>query len=434
MTFSFIHCGDIHLGYNQFGIEERFIDFGRAFEAVIDEALSRNVDYFLIAGDFFNRRMINAPTLSQAMDSLHRLRDAGIKTIAIEGNHDKAPYADRESWMRFLAEQDLIYLLSPSYNQGRLVLQEWSAVDKSGSILHFPGVRFVGLGYPGSMAARRLGELKEQLESSEDFTILLLHGAVDRMLHLGGVGTEAILPLRDVIDYAALGHIHERYELDGWVYNPGSLECWDLGEAGKDKGFYYVKCQGKSFEVEHLPSLHREVIKLDIDLTGTSNLESAYQECVQAAGAVLPEQADPVLVQVTLKGKVGFDPYALDSGRIAQLVSERLSVLHVEVVQKLGEQEQMVPEGGLDVEFAALEGLVLNELVESELASTEDVPAEFKGKLVALTRLVHEQALLGDEETIHEAVMVYAQELAQLLDEQSVPKLEQVHAAGGEDN
>ncbi len=59
MRASFIHIADTHLGYEQYGVRERFNDFSRAFWDIIDEALKRPVDFVIIAGDLFNKRAID---------------------------------------------------------------------------------------------------------------------------------------------------------------------------------------------------------------------------------------------------------------------------------------------------------------------------------------------------------------------------------------
>ena len=297
MTISFIHCSDLHLGYNQFGSEERFLDFGRSFFHIVDDAVERQVDYFLIAGDFFNKRMINSRTLSQAIEGLEQLRAAGIQVIAIEGNHDKAPYEDKESWMHFLGERGFIHLLKPTVQDGRLVLD-------ANSVLSFPGIRFVGLGYFGSMTERRLAELQEVLTPSEDFTVLLLHSAADRLLHLGGAALDAFAGLEELVDYVALGHVHERYEVNDLLYNPGAPECWDLGEAHKEKGYYHVIIRNGKKQVEHIPSIRRPIYHIQVDVSGALTLEQVYGRCLQAVLERHAEGNDRALVRLMLEGQV----------------------------------------------------------------------------------------------------------------------------------
>lgn len=50
----FLHCADIHLGYQQYNHKERFNDFGHAFYAVLDVALAEKVDFVILAGDLFH--------------------------------------------------------------------------------------------------------------------------------------------------------------------------------------------------------------------------------------------------------------------------------------------------------------------------------------------------------------------------------------------
>ena len=78
MQALFVHTADNHLGYEQYGMKERFNDFSRAFWAIVDDAIARKADLFVIAGDLFNKRAIDARTLMHAQDGLERLRDAGI--------------------------------------------------------------------------------------------------------------------------------------------------------------------------------------------------------------------------------------------------------------------------------------------------------------------------------------------------------------------
>ncbi|HXZ05332.1 MAG TPA: hypothetical protein VEH81_10885 [Ktedonobacteraceae bacterium] len=47
MRASFIHLADTHLGYEQYGVRERFNDFSRAFWDIMDDAANREVDFEL---------------------------------------------------------------------------------------------------------------------------------------------------------------------------------------------------------------------------------------------------------------------------------------------------------------------------------------------------------------------------------------------------
>ncbi|EEG79087.1 metallophosphoesterase family protein [Dethiobacter alkaliphilus] len=331
MTISMIHCGDIHLGFDQYNSEERFHDFHRSFLNIVDYAIENRVDYFVIAGDFFNKRSINPRTLSQAIDGLNRLRKKEIRVIAIEGNHDKAPYGQGDSWMDFLNQQEYFYLLNPRFDQGDLVLEAYEQ-KQGGSLVAFPGIRFVGLGYQGSMTARRLSELNEQLEKSEEVTILLLHSAVNNLLHLGGIKYEDIALLKEKIDYVAMGHIHQRYELDHWIYNPGSPECWDVGEGAKEKGFYHVVFADGQKNVTFVPSLKRPVHSLAVNVSGCEELDEVYALCDEEVDKLDIKEDSRPIVQLIIKGYTPFNPLAIDTKLLEEKIANTLDCLIVEVV------------------------------------------------------------------------------------------------------
>src|SRR5215469_5403881 len=119
MRAAFIHTADNHLGYEQYGVRERYDDFAKAFISVVKGAIERQADFFVIAGDLFNKRAIDARTLTQANEGLRMLQDAGIVAIGIEGNHDRSYYRDGMSWLQYLGYQGLLRLLNPSLRDGQ---------------------------------------------------------------------------------------------------------------------------------------------------------------------------------------------------------------------------------------------------------------------------------------------------------------------------
>ncbi len=49
-----LHTADTHLGYRQYGLEERREDFSRAFQQIIEIAISEKADALVHAGDLFD--------------------------------------------------------------------------------------------------------------------------------------------------------------------------------------------------------------------------------------------------------------------------------------------------------------------------------------------------------------------------------------------
>ncbi|QCC48270.1 DNA double-strand break repair protein Mre11 [Halobellus limi] len=83
-----IHTGDTHLGYQQYHSPARREDFLDAFEQVIDDAVSADVDAVVHAGDLFHDRRPELRDLLGTIRVLRRLSEANIPFLAVVGNHE----------------------------------------------------------------------------------------------------------------------------------------------------------------------------------------------------------------------------------------------------------------------------------------------------------------------------------------------------------
>jgi len=332
---SFIHCSDLHLGCRQFNEQQRFYDFVDSSDYIINYAIDRKVDFFIIAGDLFHLRNINAATLKIAMDLLKKLKNAGIEVIAIEGNHDKAFYVDEESWMDFLNSQGYIKLLRPYYEEGRLKLIPYDG--EKGNYIKYDGLMIAGFGYLGATTWQLLEELAPQFAFNDDeFRILILHAAVDKLLgmDLAGIRKGSLEAFRGKVDYIALGHIHTRQELEDFIFNPGAPECVHIDEVRKDqeKGFYHVTVEDGKKQVEFVPSIHRKVFYFNINLTGIHLPEEAIKRVLHEIDSAGMDSFDRPMVQINLCGNVPFNSFAIDTGSIAENVKSLYNCLTVEVL------------------------------------------------------------------------------------------------------
>lgn len=314
---------------------QRVQDFARAFQQVVDYALEKSVDFVLLSGDFFHKRSINAQTLQQAVELLSPLRARGIPLIAIEGNHDKAFYQDANSWLGFLNNQGYLILLTPFFQEGRLILEPWEQKSKRGSWLDLHGARIYGAGYLGVTTAGRLEEILPYLQKDKEmFTILMLHAAVDKyfLQEIGGVKSEVLKPFRSKVDYLALGHVHSRDELDGWIYNPGSLECVHLDEfsPGKEKGFYHVTVKEGKQQVKYIPSSYRPVFHYAVDLSGSLDAGDVYEMLSCELAKNRPSAG--AQVQIRLHGQIPYNPLSLDANSLSSRIKEEFSLLYADIL------------------------------------------------------------------------------------------------------
>jgi exonuclease SbcD len=84
-----LHTGDTHIGFRQYGLEERREDFAKAFLQVVQVALDEGVSAVIHAGDLFEDRTPGAEDLLATMRGLSALKDAGVSFLGIVGNHEQ---------------------------------------------------------------------------------------------------------------------------------------------------------------------------------------------------------------------------------------------------------------------------------------------------------------------------------------------------------
>ncbi|WP_227762208.1 metallophosphoesterase family protein [Zhaonella formicivorans] len=394
---SFVHCSDLHLGCQQFNEIQRWHDFGAAFAQVIDYAVAAKVDFMLIGGDLFHHRSVNAPTLAQAISGLARLKSAGIEAIAIEGNHDKAFYLERDSWMSFLNNQGYLRLLRPVFRESGLELAPYDG--GIGSVLEEKGLRIIGLGYLGATTRQRLEEIAEKIKASENFTIVMLHAAVDKLLgqDLAGVKGEVFEKFRGKVDYFALGHIHSRQELGELVFNPGAPECVHLDEAkeGNEKGFYHVTVVGKEKRVNFIPSKRRDVRRYPLDLTGLTEPGQVTAKVLQLLEDSDLRDLDRPIAQINLYGAIAFNSFAIDTNDLAEKVKERFGCLLVEVLNNAN-----LPQLDTGAEFTGFDrNLIERHVLTAMLAEDKPELKEVADQVVELMLRVKNDALAGVDET-----------------------------------
>lgn len=373
MKASFIHVADTHLGNEQYGKRERFIDFSRAFWDIMDEAAQYPVDFVVIAGDLFNKRAIDAMTLIHAIEGLKKLRDKGVPVIAIEGNHDRSYYRDGVSWLQFLCHQGYLKLLAPIMRDGAPLLTPWQQENMLGSyvdVMH-GRLRIYGLPWQGASTVKSMEGLAAALRNAREeedaagiqYRVLMLHTGVEGIVPRtqGLPSMSHFQPLRSSIDYLALGHIHKPYEFDGWMYNPGSTETCGAEEAGwEDRGYYFVQIDTDAPETlidpekearfhlaTHKKSNRRPYVRHELRVDGLNEPEALYErleDYCRREGPKNRNEARPPVVQIHLIGTLGFDSGSLDRQRMEEMVSGYFQALFVRVDNNTNDQDY-VPEG-----------------------------------------------------------------------------------------
>ncbi len=332
MRCEFLHISDTHLGYQQYGHPERFNDFGRAFLSVVDYAVQNQVDFVVISGDFFHKSAIDPATLLQAVNGLDRLEQAGIAVVAVAGNHDRARYRDRFSWLDYLAERGHLALLSPSFEETGMRLLPWDG--NQGAYVNIRGTLIYGVPYLGASIRPVLADLPRALadqdEDEVEFTVLMGHFGLEGEMPgvLGGLLQNEIAPLRDCVDYLALGHWHKPFEREGWIYNPGSLETCAMDECRWQGGFYHVTVDCESdpkHTARHIESdrrpFHRLLLAVD-EYTTPQALYDGLRARLEAEEPMMRSGDLAPVVEVSLEGVLPFDRRTLDMDYVEGLIHE----------------------------------------------------------------------------------------------------------------
>ena len=374
MRASFIHIADTHLGNEQYGVRERFNDFSRAFWDIMQEALKREVDFVVIAGDLFNKRAIDARTLLHSIRGLETLRERGIPVIAIEGNHDRSYYREGTSWLQFLCHEGYLTLLDPRMKDGAPQLEMWERDTMQGAYLNLLSgkLRVYGLKWQGAATARSMEGLTKALEEAHEdeqeagveYRLLMMHTGVDGIVpRLAGLPTQGQFePLKKYIDYLALGHVHKPFEIGNWIYNPGSTETCSADEvAWEDRGYYYVEIdtgqaessddpadQQPRHRATHLVSKRRPFVRQELRVDGLSEPDELYtllEVYCQREGPRHREDERRPLVQVQLFGTLAFDASALDISHMEELVRTHFDPLHVRIDNNTNDRDYL-PDGG----------------------------------------------------------------------------------------
>ncbi|HEY0753555.1 MAG TPA: exonuclease SbcCD subunit D [Ktedonobacteraceae bacterium] len=377
MRASFIHIADTHLGYEQYGVRERFNDFSRAFWDIMQEAVRREVTFVAIAGDLFNKRAIDALTLIHAIEGLQELKRLSIPVIAIEGNHDRSYYREGTSWLQFLCHQGYLTLLDPRMQDGAPLLEPWSTGNMLGAYVDLLGgkLRVYGLKWQGAATTRSIEGLLKALEASHadeqasgiEYRLLMMHTGVDGIVpRLAGLPTQGQFePLKQYIDYLALGHVHKPFEIGGWIYNPGSTETCGVEEAAwEDRGYYYVeidtemperiidpRTQEKRHHAEHLVSKRRPFVRYDLRVDGLNEPDEVYallQTYSRSEGPRHEGDTFRPLVQIQLIGTLAFDASALDIPHMEEIVSEHFTPLYVRIDNNTNDRDYLPENGDLD--------------------------------------------------------------------------------------
>jgi exonuclease SbcD len=219
----FIHCADVHLdtplqGLAQYAgapVNEIRNATRRAFEKVLDSAVSEQVDFVIIAGDLYDTGLKSFESALFFNKQMARLKDAGIDVYLTYGNHDAA--------------SKLIKQLRPPANVHIFRATEPQTFSNDELRVAIHGQSFA------------TPEITEDLASKYPppvtgfFNIGVLHTNLTGISEHANYAPCSLESLRSKgYQYWALGHVHNRQILcrDPYIVYPGNIQ----GRHGKEQG------------------------------------------------------------------------------------------------------------------------------------------------------------------------------------------------------
>lgn len=341
-SMKFLHIADVHLGCTRYQLPESPRDFFDAWIDVLKRyAIDEKVDFVIMCGDFFHKRNVPPETMNYAVAGLSLLKDAGIPVITIEGNHDQKFSDSDYSWLRSLANWNLVYLLEPTNIENEITYEPWDDDTKRGGYFDIGNARIFGSHWYGAQANWAIPMLTKAIKNNQRegaFHILLLHTDVEgHQTHpIPALSIAALSELKSVTDYVGLGHTHMHYEIDNWAFNPGSIEVTNISEFRETRGAFVVEVGEKNtVNAHHVREyVHRpfQRILFDVnDLSEPKAVTEAVLEKIKKEGRTAEEGKPAPIIEIIFKGQLGFPNSELEMQKIREQAKKITKALHIRI-------------------------------------------------------------------------------------------------------
>ena len=264
----FAHLSDIHLGFQKNESLQKIEQ--QVFEKILDDCLSRQVNFILIPGDMFHVNIPEMRVQKYAFAKFKQIHDAGIPVYVVYGSHDFSPISN--SVIDLLAEIGYLKKVTiPKSNDDGTISLDFLMDQKT-------GVKLAGL---SGLKVGRDREWYEKLdrsnfEAESGFKIFLFHGGIVDLKTESGMDGEhmplSLLPKG--FHYYAGGHMHkfnhQSFDEYPHVVYPGTPFAGfhsDLEEnaKGMKRGYVLVDFDSVVNSVDFIPIENTEYEIIEVD-------------------------------------------------------------------------------------------------------------------------------------------------------------------------
>ena len=264
----FAHLSDIHLGFQKNESLQKIEQ--QVFEKILDDCISRQVNFILIPGDMFHVNIPEMRVQKYAFAKFKQIHDAGIPVYVVYGSHDFSPISN--SVIDLLAEIGYLKKVTiPKSNDDGTISLDFLMDQKT-------GVKLAGL---SGLKVGRDREWYEKLdrsnfEAESGFKIFLFHGGIVDLKTESGMDGEhmplSLLPKG--FHYYAGGHMHkfnhQSFDEYPHVVYPGTPFAGfhsDLEEnaKGMKRGYVLVDFDSVVNSVDFIPIENTEYEIIEVD-------------------------------------------------------------------------------------------------------------------------------------------------------------------------
>ena len=293
-SFRFIHAADLHLGSPFQGLAlkdadlaELFIEASRkSFSTLVDEAVDRKVDFFIVAGDVYDGDWKDNKIGLFFNREVARLERAGIPVFLLKGNHD--------------AESVITRTITLPKN-----VSEFPTAKPGTFRLEHLKVALHGQGFAERSANENLALAYPRPETGW-FNIGVLHTSLTGREPHAPYAPCSVEDLRSRgYDYWALGHVHD-FEIvaqDPLVVFPGNLQGRSIRETGA-KGAVLVTVEDGRISYERLITDSARFAELNIVVESDDTPAAVLRRVEDAIEPLIKAmEARPLALRVRMTGK-----------------------------------------------------------------------------------------------------------------------------------
>lgn len=311
---TFAHFADTHIGswrdpkLNQITM--------KGFQKSIQICYEKQVDFILIAGDFFNTNFPSVERLKETAKILKEIKEKQIPIYIIPGSHDYSPTGKT---MIDVFEQAglLINVMKGKVNEHQQLQLDFTTDEKT-------GIKITGIAGRKGMLDRQYYENLDldYLEDAQGPKIFMFHTAITELKpkDLEKMESQPLSFLPQNFTYYAGGHVHQTIERDfpnhKNVVFPGPMFPNNFRELEKLKhgGFYIVNHENQTITKEYIPIKLHETLNIFYKVENQTPQETIKD----IEEKILQEDIKDKIILIRIEGK-------LKEGKLIDLNLKELS-------------------------------------------------------------------------------------------------------------